>query len=238
MVKLIDQFYMIAGDKLTHPWDANAYLIAGDEPTLIDCGSYLGFDNLKKNLAQLGYKPQDIKRVIGTHGHWDHLAGMARLREESDAELWLHPEDKEQVETGDFDLTSAFLYNEQFPKTKVDHDLVDNQELQIGPYRFTVYHTPGHSLGSVCLLTEIQGLKILVSGDTVGGHGHPRVKSDFVKWEQSLDKLLTLDFDVYTMGHSHPGLIYDGKVKVEEARKQFGHYFSPWFKPFYMNFRY
>ena len=115
MVWLIGKFWVVSGEKLTHPWDANSYLIVGDEPTLIDCGSSEGYAALKRDLQSFGYAPKDIRRVIATHGHWDHLSGTAQLREESDAQLFLHPAECEQDETGDAERTAAFLYDKPFP---------------------------------------------------------------------------------------------------------------------------
>ncbi len=238
MVKLIGKLYAIAGDKLTHPWDANAYLVAGAEPTLIDCGSSAGYAALKHNLQRLGYEPKHIRRVIATHGHWDHLSGMAQLRAESDAELWLHEAEREQVETGDPDRTASFLYDQPFPAVDVDHFLSDGDELELGAYHVHVIHTPGHSPGSVSLWMEINGLKLIIAGDTLWGGFHPRIGSDLDCWFMSLDRLLKLDFDVVTIGHCPPTLIFDAKTKVMEARKQLGVYFDPWFKPFHIRFMY
>src|SRR5438067_8052717 len=109
MIRLLGCLWIISGETLTHPWDASAYLLAGDEPTLIDCGSALGYPALKQALQSFGYEPRDIKQVIGTHGHWDHLSGMAQLREESDANLFLHEAHAAQVESGGYQLTSAYL---------------------------------------------------------------------------------------------------------------------------------
>ncbi len=238
MVKLIGQLYVVSNDKLTHPWDANAYLFAGDEPVLIDCGSREGYPALKRNLQQVGYAPKDIRRVIATHGHWDHLSGMAQLREESDAELWLHGDDLATVETGDWDKSAAFLYNQPFPPVQVDRLLHDGDVVPAGPYKLQVCHTPGHSPGSVSFLTEINGLKLLIAGDTLWGGFHPRLSSDINAWTASLDRLAALDFDVATIGHCPPTLIFDAKTKVREAQQQFGVLFNPWFKPFHVKFVY
>jgi glyoxylase-like metal-dependent hydrolase (beta-lactamase superfamily II) len=237
-VRLIDNLYVISGDKLTHPWDASAYLLAGDEPTLIDCGSSEGYPALKRNLRQLGYKPGDIRRVIATHGHWDHVSAMNLLREESDAELFLHQAECQQVETGDWDGTAAFLYGSAFPPVKVNRFLKDGDVLTIGEHRLHVYHTPGHSPGSVSLWMEMNGFKILIAGDTLWGGFHPRIRSNIDDWTASLDRLLELEFDVMTTGHCPPTLIFDAKTKVREARQQLGVLFDPWFKPFNVKFMY
>jgi hydroxyacylglutathione hydrolase len=238
MVRLIGNLYVVAGDKLTHPWDASAYLLAGDEPTLIDCGSSEGYPALKRNLKQIGYRPRDLRHVIATHGHWDHLSGMQMLRQDSDALLWLHPNDREQVETGDWDGTAAFLYDRPFPPVPVDRCLHNGDVLAIGEQRLHVYHTPGHSPGSVSLWIEISGLKLLIAGDTLWGGYHPRIRSNIDDWIASLDRLLELDFDVASIGHCPPTLIFDAKTKVREARQQLGVLFDPWFKPFHIKFMY
>ncbi len=239
MIRLLGELWLAANERLTHPWDASSYLITGKEPTLIDCGSSAGYPALKRDLASFGYRPADIKRVIATHGHWDHLSGMALLRHESDAQLFIHGADRAQVESGDRDLTAAFLYDRPFPPVRVDGELEDGQVWQVNDFRLTVHHTPGHSPGSVCLWTEHQGMKLLIAGDTLWGGYHPRVGSDLEAWRQSLDRLLELDFDIMAIGHCPaPGVIFDAKKNVYEARKQLGVYFNPWFKPFHETFLY
>lgn len=238
MGRLIGNLYAIGGSGLTHHWDASAYLIAGKEPVLIDCGSAMGYTQLKTNLKQIGYEPKDIRRVIATHGHWDHVSAMSLIREESDATFFIHELDKHQVETGDYELTAAFLYNQPFPSIEVDGLLQEGETLELGDYRFDVLHTPGHSPGSVSLYTRIDDLGILIVGDTVYGGYHPKVGSSIESWETSLDKLLELDFDVFTWGHGQPSLISEGKTRIQEARQQIGVYFSPWFKPFHTKFKY
>lgn len=229
MIRLLDELWLLSGKTQTHPLDATAYLVKGEEPTLIDCGSSAGYPALKRSLQSFGYQPSDIVKVIGTHGHWDHLSGMAQLREESNAKLYLHEADREQVETGDFALTSAFLYDKPFPPVKVDGLLRDGDILQINDFRFTVYHTPGHTPGSICLWADVGDVKLLIAGDTMWGGYHPRIHSDLEAWGESLDRLLALNFDVMTFGH-WDALIEDAKRKVELARRQFAVYFDPWFR--------
>lgn len=229
MLRVLGDVWFISGPTLTHSWDASAYLIPGPEPTLIDCGSSEGYPALKRGLQEFGYQPKDIKTVIATHGHWDHLSGMALLREESDAKLYMHDADKQQVETGDSELTSAFLYGKPFLPVKVDGCLHDGDVLPINGVEFRVHHTPGHTPGSICLWARIDNVRLLIAGDTIWGAGHPRIRSDFEAWANSLDRLLQLDFDVMTFGHSTDPIL-DAKQKVIAARRSFGTYYIPWFR--------
>lgn len=237
-VKLLENFYAISGDKITHPWDASAYLILGNEPVLIDCGGVEGYPALKRNLAELGVQPQQITKVIATHGHWDHVSGFAPLSEESEAQLWIHGNDRWQVEHGDDDRTGAFLYGKTFPPVKVHGTLTHGEKLMIGNFVLEVIHTPGHSPGSVCILLTQGTHKVLIAGDTLWGGYHDKVGSNLEAWKGSLDRLLTYDFELMTFGHLPPTLVYDAKKKVAEARKQLGVYFNPWFKPMYETFQY
>ncbi|WP_162251332.1 MBL fold metallo-hydrolase [Paenibacillus sp. Root444D2] len=157
---------------------------------------------------------------------------------ESRTELWIHEADREQVEIGDYHRTGAFLYGKSFPALQVHRTLIDGEMLQIGRFTLEVIHTPGHSPGSVSLLLMDGIHKILIAGDTLWGGYHVKVGSDIEAWGNSLDKLLTYDFDLMTFGHLPPTLVYDAKTKVSEARKQLGVYFNPWFKPMYETFQY
>lgn len=230
LIRLLGELWAAAGVELTHPWDASAYLIKGAEPTLIDCGSLVGYPAMKRELQGFGYQPADVTRVLATHGHWDHVSGLMRLREEGDPQLYLHEADHAAVESGDFDLTGAFLYDMPSPPLRVDGALHDGQVLPINGIDVHVIHTPGHTPGSVCFWMEIGGVKLLIAGDTIWGGYHPRLGGDLEEWSRSLDKVLELDFDVMTFGHYRPALIFNAKHRVLELRKRFGYLFSPWFE--------
>jgi glyoxylase-like metal-dependent hydrolase (beta-lactamase superfamily II) len=142
-VHLCGDLYQVAGGELTHPYDAGAYLIRGAECVLIDCGSADGHAALLANLRRLGVAPSDLAAVYATHGHYDHISGLAPLRGLADVPLWLHPAEHEAVRSGDDVATSAaFLYDRIFPPLSVEHALHDGQTL---PGGVRVIHTQGHS---------------------------------------------------------------------------------------------
>jgi len=228
VIHLLGDLSVVAGAGLTHPWDGNGYLLRGDEPVLIDCGSTEGYPALKAQLASAGYSPGDVTSVFGTHGHWDHVSGMALLCQESKARFYLHAEDVHAVEQGDPGRTAAFVYGQTFPPLTVDGLLRDGDTLHLGHLTCTVIHTPGHTPGSVCYLFRTEELSFLIAGDTLFGGYHPAFASDLGVWGLSLDRLLREEFDAMAIGHGTPGLIFDARHKIEDARLEFGVILNLW----------
>jgi hydroxyacylglutathione hydrolase len=221
-VHLCGDLYQVAGGDMTHPYDAGAYMLLGPRPVLFDCGSVEGHRALVANLRRLGVAPGDIAAVYATHGHYDHVSGLAPLRELAPIPLHLHPAEHEAVRSGDDVMTTARpLYDREFPPLEAeDFD---------GGVR--VIHTPGHSPGSVCFLLETGGRRVLLAGDTLWGGFHPAFGSDIDAWRRSLDRLLLEDFDVMSFGHVVSHLVLDAHAKVADARERLGVLFDPWFVP-------
>ncbi len=239
-MKLLSNFYQIASDKLTHKYDSTVFLLTGNkENVLIDCGCPKGYDNLIKNIKSLKLDPSSIKYVFGTHGHYDHVGSFYLFKENFNSTLLLHKDDCIAVETGDGMKTSAeFLYNEKFVKCKIDEKLKGGEKFDFGNFTIEVLHTPGHSLGSVCYKLRMQGLDILVAGDTLyGGFSH-KIGSSEVLWKDSLDKLSKIHFDLMVVGHQNPILMADANKRIEDAKNSFAIYYNPWFKNFYDEYRY
>jgi hydroxyacylglutathione hydrolase len=227
-VHLCGELYQVAGGDLTHPYDAGAYLLMGARPVLFDCGSVEGHAALVANLRRLGVAPGDLAAVYATHGHYDHVSGLAPLRELADVPLWLHPAEHDAVRSGDPLLTSARpLYDRAFPPLAVEHGLADGEL----PDGVRALHTPGHSPGSVCFLLETGGRGVLLAGDTLWGGFHPALGSDIDAWRHSLDRLLLERFDVMSFGHVVSHLVLDAHAKVAAARQRLGVLYDPWFAP-------
>lgn len=106
--------------------------------------------------------------AIATHGHWDHITDMARVREagipiaghRADADLFARPHDQ--------GLTLPFLVD----AVTIDRPLSEGDRLTIGEVELHILHTPGHTQGSICVWSPRDDL--LFSGDTLlkGGAGH------------------------------------------------------------------
>lgn len=114
----------------------------------------------------------DTKKItiVNTHFHYDHTLVNNELRQKFNAEVLIHEKEKNFI---DF---------------KADKFLKDGEIIKIGDHDFKIIHTPGHSEGSICLLTE----EIVFSGDTLFKNGYGRTDlpgGDQKKMEKSLKKL-------------------------------------------------
>ncbi len=239
-VRLGRELFQVAGPSLTHPYDANAYLLLGDEPTLLDCGSAHGAGALVANLAALGLEPGDVRRVLATHAHYDHVSGADGLRAAGhDVELWLHPAEHQAAEQGCQDRTAAFAYGAVAPPLRVDGELATGTAVETSSWRVQALHTPGHSPGSTTLIVEFaRDAPLLVCGDALWGSFHPRFGSDLGAWHRSLRRLQRTRIDRYVFGHGPVGMVFDGQARIAEARRQLGVMFDPWFRSPAEDFRY
>lgn len=110
--------------------------------------------------------------ILLTHGHFDHSQGVRILAEKTGAKVCIHSADG--VMLGDPGKNSAGFYYRGdttfYPRTKADILLEDGDEIVCGSMRFSTFHTPGHTPGSVCFRSD----NTLFCGDTVFAYGYGR----------------------------------------------------------------
>jgi metallo-beta-lactamase class B len=103
-------------------------------------------DQVVGGLTRLGLDPKTIKYVIVGHGHADHVGGARYLQEKFGARVVMGRDDWDLVER-----TTA-----TWPKPKRDIEATDGQRLTLGDTTFTLYLTPGHTLGTVSTLVPVK----------------------------------------------------------------------------------
>lgn len=231
-MKLCNHIWQVASSNISHSFDASAYLIdTGDGLVLIDCGSADGYELIVENIKKCGFNPADIIAILGTHGHYDHVGAAAFFVRDYGTKLYLHKADTEQVEKGDALATSAsLLYRREFPPCVVAGSLQDGQSFVYPNLSIEVLHTPGHTPGSVCFCIQVDGLSILLAGDTLWGGFSVHIGSDEEQWRSSLAKLCSRSFDLLSFGHTAPALFADANTRLAEAQASFANYYNPWFK--------
>ncbi len=177
--------------------DNNCSLII-DEKTnqsaLVDCNEFS-----QKMIDMIG--DTDLKYILLTHGHFDHIIGVKSVKEKYGAQVVISKEDEPMLNSSKLSL--AVFCNA--PQNNVDADIIvkDGDEITLGETKIKVMATPGHTSGSVCYIAE----NCIFSGDTLFYCSCGRTDFPSGSPEQmmsSLQKLKALDGDykVYT-GHNN-----------------------------------
>jgi glyoxylase-like metal-dependent hydrolase (beta-lactamase superfamily II) len=112
-----------------------------------------------------------------------------------------HELDAVYLEKGDSEVTAAAWYGENQPVINIDFKISGERAMfNLGSIEITALHTPGHTPGSIVLMVNSGGKKILF-GQDVHGPLHPALKSDRDDYIRSLKLLLTLEADILCEGH-------------------------------------
>ena len=224
---------IVEGAYLVPMGNANACLLdAGPELVLVDAGFPGRASIVLDAIRRLGRSPGDLRHLVLTHGHPDHIGSAAAIVRETGATTYLHAADAPFAESGGpfRPMTAApgliqkilfrlvWRQGERMEPFRIDRHLVDGETLPLaGGLR--VVHVPGHCAGQVALLW--QGGRLLIAGDActnVFGLGDPVGFEDAEAGRRSQRKLAGLDFEAACFGHGKP--IVSGAA--ERFRKAFG----------------
>lgn len=218
MPEVTEGVFFIPGEDDFIP-DSHVYVIgqpSSGDLSILDAG-LMGKSKYKiKTMVKLGIRLEDIKRVIMTHTHLDHIGCLREILQEMPwLELWVHEKEAEPLEKGEEETVYGMdmfrsMCQAQFRlksgdfKFRVDRRLKGNETLNVGGMAWEVIHVPGHSAGSIALYHRPK--KILIPGDTVYAdyaigrfdlHG-----AEAASLMDSLQRLSELEVDVLLPGHN------------------------------------
>ncbi len=190
---------MLEIEKITSPeMDVNTYVVwqEGAEEAIVIDPSFAA----DRVLACLHAEGLQCRAILLTHGHFDHIAGVKRLKEQTGAPVAIHREDADMLFDAEKNLSRGFGLD--ITAAPADMELAQ----QIYPFagmEVKVLHTPGHSPGSVCYFIE----DAIFSGDTLFNLGVGRTDfpgGNFQTLKESLEKLKLVkgEYAVYP-GHGH-----------------------------------
>jgi hydroxyacylglutathione hydrolase len=193
------------------PFASNCYIVGSEsskEGMIIDPGADAG-----KILAGVRDLGLDIKTILITHGHIDHVSALKEVKEATGAETLIHADDARALQDG----RQAMMLGASYPVSPPDRLLKDGDSVDVGELHFTVLHTPGHSPGGICLAGE----GVVFSGDTLFNFGIGRYdfpgSSGTQLMESIRTKLMTLPDDTAV----YPGHGPDTTIGTERRGNPF-----------------
>lgn len=184
----------------------NCYIVMDEttkEAVVIDPGA-----RSEKILSIIKDMDADVKYIIFTHAHYDHIMASYDVQQATNAKIAVHADDAyllKKEEVTKFGRYTTAKYVEVTP----DIILKDGDTIKVGNLKFDVMSTPGHSNGSICLVCE----DVIFSGDTLfkGTCGRcDLVNGDLSKMYISLKRLAELKGNYRVLpGHESPTTLDD-----------------------------
>ncbi len=179
------------------PYDNNVFVLRCKETgdaVLLDAA------NEHEKLLELARRT-GVRRVLETHGHWDHIQAVPAMREAG------------------YEVAVTALDAPRLVDVGYDVFLDDAEVIEVGRLRLNAIHTPGHTPGSISFLVE--GAPILFTGDTLfpGGPGNTTFEGgDFATVIQSIEsKMFTLPADTIVLpGHGDDTTIGTERPHLQE----------------------
>ena len=202
-----------------------AYLLTTPEGhILIDGGLPESAPLIEASIRKLGFKVEDVKILLTTQAHFDHVGSLAALAKDSGGQVMVMVGDQEIVEQGG---KGDYLFGDKpsFPATQVARVLRDGTPVTLGGTTLIAIATPGHTRGCTTFTTSVEEdgrpLLVVFPGSTsvnpgtrlVKHESYPGIKADY---EQTFATLSSLAPDVFLGAHTG---FYDLAGKRERLLK-------------------
>jgi len=178
---------------------------------LINSGLAESVPMIRSHIEALGFKFLDIKILLATHGHFDHVAGMAEIKKLTGAKMMIESGDAQILSDGG---NSDYVFGgkgKTFEPVKADRLLHDNDTVRIGGMEISVLRHPGHTKGACSFLFDVKdssrSWRVLIANmPTIldqtklsGMPGYPDVAKDYA---YTLESLEGIHFDIWLSSHA------------------------------------
>lgn len=193
--------------------DLGAYLLttrAGH--ILIDGAMPQSAALIEASIRKLGYRPEDIRILLITHAHVDHVGTLAHFKKLTGARVEVMAADAGLLESGG---KSDYLYSKvpmfQFAPVTADRVLADGDTVALGGMQLTARHTPGHTRGCTTWVTTVEedkrSYRVVFPCSTsinpgtklTGAGSYPGIADDY---RRTFSVLASLQPDIFLAGHA------------------------------------
>jgi metallo-beta-lactamase class B len=228
-VKPYDPFRVAGNLYWVGTYDLGCYLITtSDGHILINTGLAQSVPAIINNIEKLGFNYNDIKILLTTQAHFDHVAGMAQLLKETGARMMVHQADEQVMKDGG---KSDFLFggSSTFVPVTVDETFRDGDTIRLGNTKLVALHHPGHTKGSTSYMLDVNDEKrswrvlivnipsILPQTRISGMPSYPTVGKDYA---YTLEALMKLEFDLWVASHASQFRMHDKRKPNDPYRPE------------------
>ena len=210
--KSYDPFRIVGNVYYVGTYDLACYLITTTEGNiLINTGLASSGKQIRRNIEKLGFKFQDIKILLTTQAHYDHMAAMAEIKKLTGAKMLVDENDVQVVEDGGKSDYALGGEHSAYVPLKVDRILHDADVIALGSVKITMLHHPGHTKGSCSFIFDTKdGTKtyrvLIANMQTIVTErkfsevsDYPQIAADYTYTLQNMKKLT---FDIWLSSHA------------------------------------
>jgi len=203
-IEIIEDLFFIERGYL----NGNHFVCRGKDPVLIDTAYVSDFSETERLINEVGVQLSDVRLIVSTHCHCDHIGGNRIIQERSGCDIFLHKVGKHFMDTHDSWSTWWDYYGQDADFFEAAKALEDGDIISVGPHEFEVIHTPGHASDGIVLYNRKE--KVLISSDTLWENDLAvitvRVEGSAALFSMLglLEKLVSLDVKAVFPGHGRP----------------------------------
>ncbi len=192
--------------------DLASYLIVTEDGNmLINTGLADSESIIKDNIAMLGFAFADIKILLTTQAHFDHVAAMAAIKKQAGATLWANAQDAPELTSGGSTDYELGKHGMTFEPIEVDRQLHHGDTINLGTSKLVMLHHPGHTKGSSSYLFDVndgnQTYRVLIANmpsiitdrKFTDIHLYPDIAKDYA---YTFDAMKKLKFDLFLSSHA------------------------------------
>lgn len=207
----------------------NILIIFDKELTIIDTGTKSSFDLIKNYLESNGRSIKEIKNLILSHSHPDHIGSALKIKEESKCKVFAHSLEKQWIENIQLQSSQRPIpgfYNLVDKSVNVDIELFGGEILELGSNNLKITNSPGHSPGSINIFFKEENIlftgdNIPITGDIPNYYDYKKLKAGLTAIKNEYDPQILLsswESPVYTRIDQH-NLIQNGLNYLDQIDK-------------------
>lgn len=200
-------------------YDLACYFIATpDGNILINTGLASSAAQIKHNIEKLGFKFSEIKILLTTQAHYDHLGAMAVIKEQTGARFMIDAADADVANKGGKSDYEMGKYGITFKPVYADKLLHNNDTISLGGTSLVLLHHPGHTKGSCSFLFTVKDEQrsytvlianlpsIITDRSFAGISAYPDIAKDYA---YTLKAMKQINFDIWLASHASQFHLHD-----------------------------